>query len=143
MFTAASQHPYGSWKYVYRMTYRPKDLSERIRDLRKARGLSQGELAERIKVSRPAVTQWENGDTKNLRIDNLLSLARAFDMTVDELITGKSPKVAEPHPRYQSTIHSADEDALIQKYRLLDKSDRNKLQAIASALDADHKTQAS
>ena len=37
------------------------ELSERILQLRKARGLSQEELAERLGVSRQAVSKWESG----------------------------------------------------------------------------------
>ena len=36
-------------------------LGERIRDARRAAGLSQEKLAERVGVTRQAVTKWENG----------------------------------------------------------------------------------
>ena len=36
-------------------------LSEKIIRLRKGRGLSQEELAERLEVSRQAVSRWESG----------------------------------------------------------------------------------
>ena len=46
-------------------------LSEKIIRLRKGRGLSQEELAERLGVSRQAVSRWESGtalpDAGNLR----------------------------------------------------------------------------
>lgn len=142
MFTGQSQHPYDQGKYVYHMPYRVKGVSERIRELRKQRGWSQGALAEMIRVSRPAVTQWENGDTKNLRADNLISLARAFGITVDELLTGQPLRIADTSPRYHASTKTRDEEVLLEKYRLLDKSDKNKLQAIASALDTDHDSKA-
>ena len=37
-------------------------LSENLQNLRKARGLSQEELAERIHVVRQTVSKWEKGD---------------------------------------------------------------------------------
>ena len=47
-------------------------LSEKIIRLRKGRGLSQEELAERLGVSRQAVSRWESGtalpDAGNLRL---------------------------------------------------------------------------
>lgn len=38
-------------------------LSENIKTLRKARGLSQQELAERLHVVRQTVSKWEQGDS--------------------------------------------------------------------------------
>lgn len=37
------------------------EIGKTIRDLRKRKGLSQEELAEKIDVSRQAVSKWENG----------------------------------------------------------------------------------
>lgn len=37
------------------------EIGKTIQDLRKRKGLSQEELAERIDVSRQAVSKWENG----------------------------------------------------------------------------------
>ena len=36
-------------------------LCEKLYELRRTAGLSQEELAERLNVSRQAVTKWENG----------------------------------------------------------------------------------
>ena len=36
-------------------------LSEKILSLRTARGLSQGDLAEKLEVSRQSVSKWETG----------------------------------------------------------------------------------
>ncbi len=41
------------------MTSIDMTLGEKIKELRKARGLSQEELAEQINVSRQAVSKWE------------------------------------------------------------------------------------
>lgn len=37
------------------------EIGKTIQDLRKRKGLSQEELAEKIDVSRQAVSKWENG----------------------------------------------------------------------------------
>lgn len=37
------------------------DLAQRIRETRQQKGLSQEALAERMEVSRQAVTKWETG----------------------------------------------------------------------------------
>lgn len=39
------------------------NVAERIQYLRKTKGMSQEELADRIGVSRQAVSKWEGGDS--------------------------------------------------------------------------------
>ena len=56
-------------------------LSEKIIRLRKGRGLSQEELAERLGVSRQAVFRWALPDAGNLR-----QLSRLFGVTADYLL---------------------------------------------------------
>lgn len=60
-------------------------LAERIKECRTNLGFSQAELAERIHVSRQAVTKWESGkgypDT-----DNLKAMSVLFDVSVDYLL---------------------------------------------------------
>lgn len=60
-------------------------LAERIKNLRKDAGLSQEQMAERLGVSRQAVTRWETGlGTPDL--DNLVAVADLFGVTVDALL---------------------------------------------------------
>ncbi|MBQ9083312.1 MAG: helix-turn-helix transcriptional regulator [Clostridia bacterium] len=64
------------------------NLGERIYQLRKKRNLSQGELAERLDVSRQSVSKWEtNASVPDL--DKLVRLSEVFEVTLDELIKGK------------------------------------------------------
>ena len=60
-------------------------LSEKIVQLRKSQGLSQEELAERLGLSRQAVSRWESG-TALPDAGNLLQLSRLFDVTADYLL---------------------------------------------------------
>lgn len=62
-------------------------LNEKILYYRKAAKLSQEELADRVGVSRQAVSKWELGESTP-DVDKLLSLARAFGVTTDELLDG-------------------------------------------------------
>lgn len=39
------------------------DISEKILQLRKAKGFTQEELAEKLNVSRQSVSKWESGDS--------------------------------------------------------------------------------
>lgn len=61
------------------------NLGEKIKDCRTKAGLSQEQLAERIHVSRQAVTKWETG--RGIPdIANLIALSEEFDISLDELV---------------------------------------------------------
>lgn len=62
------------------------DLAERLAALRKRAGLSQGDVAERLNVSRQAVSHWETGFTVP-STDNLSHLGRLYGVTLDELLS--------------------------------------------------------
>lgn len=62
------------------------DLAERLATLRKRAGLSQGDVAERLNVSRQAVSRWETGFTVP-STDNLSHLGRLYGVTLDELLS--------------------------------------------------------
>ena len=59
-----------------------------IKDLRKKKNMTQDELAEKLNVTRQAVSSWENGKTQP-DIETLTQLAEAFDVSVERLIYGK------------------------------------------------------
>lgn len=56
----------------------------RIKELRVAAGLTQGQLAEQVGVSQPAVAQWETG-VNEPNLANAIAMARALSCTIDEL----------------------------------------------------------
>ena len=63
-------------------------FAEKLKDLRKANGMSQEALAEKLCVSRQAVTKWETeGGTPD--IDNMIVISKLFGITVDELLSEK------------------------------------------------------
>lgn len=63
-------------------------LGERIKEYRQKVGLSQEALAEKINVSRQAITKWES-NTGIPDIDNLISLSKVMGISLDELVMGK------------------------------------------------------
>ena len=65
---------------------------------RKARGMSQEELAGRIQVSRQAVSKWENGDAMP-DLTKLLALADALDISLDALCGREAAVPAESIPQ--------------------------------------------
>ena len=56
-----------------------------ILKLRTQRGMSQDELAEKIMVTRQAVSRWENGETKQ-NTETLKLLSREFDVSINTLL---------------------------------------------------------
>lgn len=63
-------------------------LNERIKTLRKEKGLTQSQLADELGVTDKAVSKWEVGEA-NPDITLLAKLAEIFGVTIDYLLTGK------------------------------------------------------
>ena len=64
---------------------------ERILELRKQKGMSQEELAEKMFVSRQTVSLWETNQTLP-SIDNLIRLKAVFGVSVDKIICAETEK---------------------------------------------------
>ncbi len=63
------------------------NFSEQLKKIRKDRNLTQQEMADKLGISRQAISNWEND--KNLPdIEMLIIMAQTFDVTLDELILG-------------------------------------------------------
>ena len=60
-------------------------LSKRIFELRKAKGLSQEQLAEKIGVSRQSISKWESGESTP-EMERLVELSKVFNVTTDYLL---------------------------------------------------------
>ena len=81
-------------------------IGERITELRKARNLSQGKLAEMMDVSRQAVSKWETDQASPDTI-RLIKLADALDTDVEYLATGNHSKIKEP-PQVVTVVRNVD-----------------------------------
>lgn len=66
-----------------------KLLEQRATAARKHSGLTQAEAARQIGVSREAVSQWENGKTKNINSSLLHSAAEVYGVSAQWLATGR------------------------------------------------------
>lgn len=60
-------------------------FGEKLSFLRKQRGMTQMELAEKLDISRQAVSRWEQGISEP-STENLVSIGKLFDVTVDVLV---------------------------------------------------------
>lgn len=75
--------------------------SEKIKELRSERGWSQEQMAEKLSVSRQAITKWETG-AGTPDIENLAAIAQLFGVSTDVLIFGKDPAGETAPSRFES-----------------------------------------
>lgn len=100
-------------------------MAKRFAQLRKQAGLSQEELAEKLGISRQAVSKWERAESSP-DTDNLIALSRIYGISLDELvrtdsvdaeaeIPAEEPKEAhpfeEPAPQAPEPPHMEEEPA--------------------------------
>ena len=101
-------------------------FAERLKQLRKKRGLSQNELAEAIEVHFTQVSRYERGETKP-NAEAMAKLARALDTTVDFLMSGASDDI----------VQSAGLDKeIISKFKLVQEMNLEDKKTVLSLLDA-------
>ncbi len=72
------------------------DFNNKLYELRKQKGLSQEELANRLNVSRQTISKWEIGDSAP-DLEKLVAISDLFGISLDELVHGEAP-APEPEP---------------------------------------------
>lgn len=72
-------------------------FSEKLYELRKEKGFSQEELAEKLNVARQTISKWETGVTVP-DTNNLIELSKIFEITIDDLV-GKKEDVLETNKK--------------------------------------------
>ena len=93
----------------------PMIIGKRIIQLREEKGLSQNELAEKLKVHSQSVGRWEREDTIP-SADDVMKLAEVFAVTTDYLLFDNAPRdgrvdIHDPHLMQQfEKIDLLDED---------------------------------
>lgn len=80
------------------------EFNNKLYELRKQKGLSQEELANRLNVSRQTVSKWEVGDSTP-DMEKLIAISDLFGISLDELVLNKTPEPA-PAPTEQATAKS-------------------------------------
>ena len=66
------------------------NLADRIQYLRKTKGLSQEELADKVGVSRQAVSKWES-EQSTPDIEKIIIMRELFEVTTDYILKGIEP----------------------------------------------------
>ena len=70
------------------------EFNNKLYELRKQKGLSQEELANRLNVSRQTVSKWEVGESSP-DMEKLVAISELFDISLDELVLDKVVKKEE------------------------------------------------
>lgn len=93
------------------------------------------EAASRLGVSPSAIYQWESGDTKGLKPENLVNVAALYETTERYIATGKGPQ------RIIARSALSDEEvALITAFRAMPPDTRQAMLSTMVNLAAQHKT---
>lgn len=108
-----------------------KNLAVRLRWAREQAGLSQGQVAERLGVHRPTVSQIEAGD-RNVRLDEIDKFAELYGVSRDWLVDGDSVLSGESDPRIElaarelSKLKREDLDAILRLIQVLRDNEGSK-----------------
>ena len=86
-------------------------------DLRTKKGLSQEELAEKVFVTRQAVSRWENGETTP-GIDTLKLLSKLYDVSINTLVGAPRQLICQccGMPLDDSTISRENDGSFNEEY---------------------------
>jgi transcriptional regulator with XRE-family HTH domain len=101
-------------------------FAERLRQLRKKKGLSQNELSEAMGVHFTQVSRYERGETKP-NAEAIAKLAHALDTTVDYLMSGTSD---------DAVVNAGLDKEIVSKFKLIQELTTEDKKTVLSLLDA-------
>ncbi len=97
--------------------YKMESIGEKIRELRRARGMTQEELAVKLSVTYQTVSKWETGATSP-DLSLIVPIARLFGITTDELFSYNESadelRRAELQRQYDETFKSGNIQARLE-----------------------------
>ena len=115
------------------------NFAEKLRELRKQKGISQEQLAEKIHVSRQAITKWESGNGIP-DIVNLIAISSLFNETIDSLVSEEKSLISKHEFLYESrTEYDLDSPKKIDlkigtaHEVIIEKTKDEKIQVIAAS----------
>ena len=73
-------------------------FGERIREMRKERGLTSNEVATRLGISRNTLTNWERGEKEPHAVEILEEMAKIFEVPLKYLLSEKEKNIIENSP---------------------------------------------
>lgn len=97
-------------------------FSDKIRELRKANGWTQIDLAAKLGVSKATVGMWETGN-REAGVDKLKAIAELFNVTIDELL-GKEAKATDAGTEADKDVPSKNRESKDQGTTELQQENR-------------------
>ena len=74
-------------------------FSERLKDLRKERGISQEELAKVLHITRQSISKWTETGAAYPDMEKMKMLSDFYELTLDELMNQESKGASESEKR--------------------------------------------
>lgn len=87
------------------------NMADRIQYLRKSKGISQEELADKVGVSRQAVSKWES-EQSTPDLEKIIIMSDFFGVTTDYILKGIEPVADKEQKNKELTAASAEEKAI-------------------------------
>jgi len=81
------------------------EFNNKLYELRKQKGFSQEELANRLNVSRQTISKWEVGESTP-DMEKLAAISDLFEVSLDELVLDKAPKAEVTEQVVKSEFYS-------------------------------------
>lgn len=115
------------------------NFAEKLKELRKQKGISQEQLAEKIYVSRQAITKWESGNGIP-DIENLIAISNLFNESLDSLLSEEKSLISKHEFLYESRTEydldspkKIDLRAGVAHEVIIEKTKDEKIQVIAAS----------
>lgn len=102
------------------------ELSEKIKQIRNEKGLSQKELAERAGLNIKLISKYET-NTIAPKLESLKKIARALDVTTDYLLFDDVPK---------DGVTTLKDAKLFEKFKILEAMDEESKKTVENVIDA-------
>ena len=99
-------------------------LGNRLAELRKEHHLSQEELAEKLNVSRQAISKWECGESSP-DTDNLIELSKIYNISLDELVGNTPAKEEKADDSNKKSFSLSDDEGNKIQFIKGDKDDED------------------
>ena len=90
-------------------------FNNKLYELRKQKGFSQEELANRLNVSRQTISIWEVGESTP-DMEKLVAISDLFEVSLDKLVKGEEPESADPSEQIvKSELYSDIKEHVLTK----------------------------
>lgn len=105
----------------------------RLKEVRKASGLTQREVATYVGVNQNTYSYWENGKTK-IDSESIAKLAKLFNVSIDYLLDGSPCKTNIENFISEKPTLRSDHEKLLGVYDSLDEQSKTQLMSVAYLL---------